>query len=185
MGKMNLNEALSKVTGDCPIDDKAVKDLLLLAKGKCAERVGSRINGNIECGEAENPENDSETSLSDCLDNSMDCSMISEKVKNILVYRVITIETLRNIQKLYKFQSITGAIDFVEQEIKKILFPHFGSPQWLDWVPLHTNRITFKELDRIAENSFERGYFNGFSDRERLSAKISFYSRLKKEEKIK
>ncbi len=72
MGKMNLNEALSKVTGDCPIDDKAVKDLLLLAKGKRAERVGSRINGNIECGEVENPENGSETSLSDCVDNSMD-----------------------------------------------------------------------------------------------------------------
>lgn len=68
MGKMNLNEALSKVTGDCPIDDKVVKYLLLLAKGKRAERVGSRINGKIECGEVENPENDSETSLSDCLD---------------------------------------------------------------------------------------------------------------------
>lgn len=40
MGKINVNKAISKITGDSPINTVAVKKLFLLIKGKQAGKIG-------------------------------------------------------------------------------------------------------------------------------------------------
>ena len=98
-----------------------------------------------------------------------------DSIKNTLVEHVITIATVREMQ-VSKNVNLEKAVEILGKEIENALQDRFQSNNWLGWLKSFEKgkSVTQEILDRfneIAVESYKRGYLDGFSDREKLSAK--------------
>lgn len=174
MGRIRLNEVLCKIKGDSSANDEVVKDLLMLTKGKYP---GS--TGRLKCKKVSS----TNESFGDSLERWYGNMNLIDSIKNTLVERVITIATVQEIQAR-KSVNLEEAVKIFAQEIENTLQDRFQSNTWLDWLKPYEDAesITDEILDKfheIAVESYKRGYVDGFSDREKLSAK---YQRTKVKE---
>lgn len=166
MGRIRLNEVLCKINSDSSANDEVVKDLLMLTKGKCPGSIGR-----VKCKKASS----TNESFGDSLERWYGNMSLIDSIKNTLVEHVITIATVREMQ-VSKNVNLEKAVEILGKEIENALQDRFQSNNWLGWLKSFEKgkSVTQEILDRfneIAVESYKRGYLDGFSDREKLSAK--------------
>lgn len=177
MGKIDLNKAIGKIFGESPTNDEMVKDLLLLMKGKFSEKSG-RVKWKKESSIDENCMYGNEKSFGESLERWAENMKIITKIKDTLVRQVITISTLREIQ-VSEDVNLETAVEIAGKEIENVLQERIQSNYWLSWLKPYedaeseTNGMLDKILE-IAVEGYMHGYVDGFSDREKFSAKYCF-----------
>ena len=176
MGKIDVNKAIGKIYGDNPVKDAAVKELILLSKGKMSAKIDNGVKCQKDGSIDRNCVHDSEKSFGELLERWSENMNIIAKIKDTLVQQVITISTLREIQVSEKV-NLEKAIEIFEQEIENALHDRFQSNTWMDWLRAYEDsegEIPEKYCEIVTE-SYEQGFLDGFADREKLSVKYHLY----------
>lgn len=175
MGKINVNKVISKIFGDNPVKDVAVKDLILLSKGKVSVKIDNGVKRQKDRSSDENCKHDNKNSFGDSLERWAENMNLIDNIKNIIVQQVITLATLRGIQ-YSKGLALEATVEILAKEIENRLHDRFQSNTWMDWLKTYEdsegeNPEMLYKYHEIAVEGYKQGFIDGFADREKLSAK--------------